>query len=330
MDNVDRRRLTVSKKNHMFYMWDVLQYFDEFHANLEVLMQILIAYAMKTKDQGLAFLMRAACATGNRLFKESVMACPPENPVVVTFVDALPPLFGSFKDKLAWSFQKCQFCLRNRVRALSGGFVCLDNSTRYKLLVCDLCVPHGTHILRHIIKTASGCLMIPNEGDKVVAGLKDLLATARITARHVGTHIWVRGFPLPGTTPRSVHVLLTEVLIDREDGRKPLRLQIPLRREHHDAAFGKGAIRKSTVSNFKPIFYFFLLRGGGHALLKRVLTWDERWGDKPAPNLKKRKAVAPPKLKCTHCYNAPLSNAFLKSCSFCTLPSSDSDDDDDE
>jgi len=125
-------------------------------------------------------------------------------------------------------------------------------------------------------------------------------------------------------------VLLTEVSIDRQDGSKPLRMQIPLRREHHDAAFGKGAIRKSTVGNFKPIFENVLLRGGGHALLKRVLAWSEDWGDKPAPNLKKRKAVAPPKLKCTHRYHAPFSDAFLKSCSFCPLPASDDDDDDDD
>ena len=128
--------------------------------------------------------------------------------------------------------------------------------------------------------------------------------------------------------------MLTAVSIDRRDGSRPLRIALPLREEHHDAAFGRRAIRNSTVSNWTPIFGHVLLRGGGHALVTKLVEWPVEVprcaGGGPAGAAgaaKKRKRTATKtkrsaeswtaKLRCTHSYCGPFRGAKIVKCTFC-------------
>ena len=101
--------------------------------------------------------------------------------------------------------------------------------------------------------------------------------------------------------------------VSSQDGGKPLQIQIPLLKAHHDAAFGKGAIRKSTVNNFGPIFTNVLLKGGGHAIVDRVLSWPTF----TSPRTGRKQKGTPIRLQCTHRYCKPFRGAVLKSCTFC-------------
>lgn len=289
-------------------MWGVLHYFDGFMDHIEVLVQILLAHAFQTQNNGMALLLRAVCSTGDRLFKESISSQPP--PCLGDGNWPLP-LFACFKDKLAWTFARCHFCLRKAALHRCAGLIAFDDAKEYTTLACENCVPRGcVLLLRTPIHTASMRVMFSKNSELTIMYVKDILESSNVSARHIGSHVWsgrVQGKLV------SRRVLLTAISIDRQDGGKPLQIQIPLLKAHHDAAFGKGAIRKSTVNNFGPIFTNVLLKGGGHAIVDRVLSWPTF----TSPRTGRKQKGTPIRLQCTHRYCKPFRGAVLKSCTFC-------------
>lgn len=300
--------MTVSLKHHMLYMWNVFKYFEEFEQNAEVLMQVLMTHAVQTKNMEMAFLMRAVCRTGKRHFRHCLAT-----PRCLDYGDLPPPLFKRVADKVAWAFTKCHFCIKKAAVHRCTGLVAFRDATTYTTLACETCVPRGcVLLLRHPVKTMSGCLMFSRNSQEAISYVKNLIRKCKITASHIGAHTWT-GVINRKTT--SQYVLLTSVCIDLEDGSKPLHMHIPLKMRHHNAAFGKGAIHRSTVNNFGAIFEHVLLKGGGHAIVNRIVAWV--YAKNPKQNSRKQQHMKCIKKRCTHQYTKPFRGANLVHCTFC-------------
>ena len=310
------RDRTVAKRHRFFYMWGVSKYFEGFEDSLEVLLTVLITFSITNRNQEFAFLLKALCSSGDRLFKESINH---RIPPYVFLQGWAPPLFNSFKDKLAFTFFKCHFCLRRNVYMRCEGFVSFSDATEYSAFACQQCLPHGVPILlRTPLLTASNRLLFTRCAPISIDYVKHILKSSIITARHLGKHIWTGTVDGKRT---SECILLTNISIENADFLKPLQLQLPMRKSHHGAAFGKGVIRNSTVNNFKPIFAHSLLRGGGHAIVDKIVNWPTK---EQTP--RKRRKTTPVKLKCNHKYVKPFRGAVLKSCTFCRLTGGSDDE----
>ena len=322
-----RRSVTTSNGRKMFYMWQVLKFFNGFEDHMEVLMEILMSYANHTASIHMALLLRALCSAGNRHFKASI-----EPPLADNQGISPPPLVACLKDKLAWAFNRCHFCLKSLEvdkKCLSRhGLSSFDDENAYTTFICDRCT-HAFHRQGHKTAwiTASNTVLF-DRSPMEMRYLKHILASCKVSARYVGTHRWEgwqRG--------RVVHalVILTAVEIDRQDGSKALKIHTPLFQRDHDAAFGKGAIRNATVNNFKPIFANVLLQAGGHQLFDRIVSWHfSAQAALPFWARPRKRATAPARLKCVHRYSKPFRGAKLKSCTFCKFTDDDDDDDDDD
>lgn len=294
-------------------MWGLLKYFEEFEQNMEVLLTVLITFSITNRNQEMAFLLRSVCSSGNRLFKESINHSVPAH---VFLHGWSPPLFNTFKDRIAFAFFKCHFCLRRNVYMRCEGLTAFDNATEYSAFACEQCVPHGVPILlKTPILTHSNRLLFTRSAPVAIDYVKHILASSKVTARHLGTHVWTGNLNGKRTSER---ILLTNISIENADFLKPLNLQLPMRKSHHGAAFGKGVIRNSTVNNFKPIFASSLLKNGGHTIVDRIVNWPTK---EQTP--RKRRKTTPLKIKCMHSYRKPFRGAVLKSCTFCRLTDSD-------
>lgn len=295
-------------------MWGISNYFNSFEIHLEELMSVLVAYAMQSRDAGMATALRAVCATGRRLFDDAVSS--QTKPPCLGDRDENgkqwpPPLFVSRSDRLAWAFARCHICMHRPALHRCTGFVAWFDACSHTILACEECVPRGQPLLlRDPVHTAGKRVLFPRCSAVGVGYVKELLGRCRVTAKHVGTHRWIGSVRGP---VREQRVLLTTVVIDRDDGSKPLTIQIPLLKIHHDKAFGRGAIRNSTVQSWKPILGHALLRGGGHAIIDRIVAWPLEH----APPPRKKKAAHATRLTCTHNYVKPWRGARLTYCTFC-------------
>ena len=288
-----RRAETASKRHHLFYLWKTLRFFDDFDAHAEELMALLMAQALSARDAGLACALRGTCRVGKRMFDEWVRAGAPPPDLGDCDGNAKtwpPPLFVCKTDRIAWTFARCHLCLCRPAIHRCADLVAFHDARAYTILTCEDCMPHGQALLvKEPVKTASQRLLFPRSSALGVWYVKDLLTRCQVTARHVGTHTWegvVRG------VPRKRRVMLTSVTIDREDGSKPLTIGIPLLKLHHDKAFGRGAIRNSTVQNWKPIFSHVMLKDGGHNLVDRIVSWPLGEHTPPPPRAKRKLPAA--------------------------------------
>ena len=308
-----RRAATASNRHRLFYMWKVLKFFDDFEEHAEELMSLFVSFAFETRNSAMACALRSTCRRGWRIFDEQLKsALVPD----LGDGDWPAPLFSRRLEKLAWSFARCHLCMHRQALHRCDGFVRYDNAKECTILSCEECVPRGNALLVQTpVLTASRRVLFSSSAPETIEFAKEVFATCRVTARHVGRHLWagvVRG------KCRVNAVFLTEVFLDRCDGTAPLRLSIPLFKEHHEHAFGRGAIRNSTVQNWNPILLHAMIRYGGHAIVRRVLIWSLnascRQSERPSRKAKRQKL---PSIRCTHRYSKPFRGARLIHCTHC-------------
>jgi len=308
----------------MLYSLGMLKYFDDFTENMEILIEVLMCYSKQEELLWMALLLRAVCSAGDRHFRSLI-----QSPIVN---DLSPrPLLACSKDKIAWNFKRCYFCFANLTKNgeydkfMSVSMACVEDGRQYRTFCCRVCRHRSHRTGPESPMVTSSKRVLFSRGAWGASYVKEVLSSCRVSARHIGTHKW-KGYSMGDFV--VIRVLLTNVSIDRDDGSRALQLQIPLLQEDHDAAFGRGAIRKATVNNFTPIFSKVLFPSGGHHIFDRIVSWHVRALTSPPPK-RRRQRTTPLKVhsKCLHTYSKPMRGGVLAYCSFCD---DDDYDDDDE
>jgi hypothetical protein len=325
----------MDKKRSLLYALGALQ-FSNLESTLHEIAEIVLLYALATKNIELAFLWSSLNSSTRSIFWEIVSKMRPPS-----MGDGnLPPIFSNRIDRLCWAFARCHFCCgaaTDRLQAAS-----LAEGKNVTILTCRRHTL-GTHSLKKTFEdgTVVGSKML-FQNEVELQTVSHNLQTAQVRFTRISRQKWIknkwgrftgsraarRSFPFPNgggsrvavsstwKATKDVTVCVTEFLVSiRVGGRSQLDFNIGLPT--------KTAEKLMVMTSTQVLSYMLSNRkmpGGARGILLKELKLEPST-DYARKNRRKQTSPWCMNTKvCEHSYGK-MSVAELVSCSLCDAAS---------
>jgi hypothetical protein len=179
----------MDKRRSLLYALGALQ-FSNLEATLHEIAEIVLLYALATKNIELAFPFSSLNSSTRSIFWDIVSNMkPPSMGDCAPWCD-LPPLFSNRIERLCWAFARCHFCFAAATDRLQ--VASLTEGKRATILACRRHTL-GTHSLKTIFKDGSvvGSTNL-FESDAELQTVSHNLKTAQVRTTRISRQKWIK------------------------------------------------------------------------------------------------------------------------------------------